>query len=150
MRRTLASLAVLGAALAAAAGVQPAHAADRSETYTYIAANGDFGSLNCDGGLKVREEAIGAVCFDVLRGDTTVSLVVDDAVTDNVSITYVFENAAGDLLGDYTQICGTAGPLAIPAGAASFLAYVDTALTATSPCGGLPGTTGTMTATFTS
>ena len=144
MRRLLVALA----ALVALAGMSPARAAAHTETYRYVGGPGDLTVLNCDGGLKVAEEGIGGVCFDVLRGDTSVSVTVDDASGLATSITYIFRDSAGDSIGDYLQFCGSSGPLAIPAGAASLLTYVDTALSATSPCGGTPGTTGTITASF--
>lgn len=136
-------------AVAALAGASPARAAGHTETYRYIGGPGDVTALNCDGNLKVAEEGIGGVCFDVLRGDTSVSLTVSDASGTATSITYIFRDSAGDSIGEYLQFCGSSGPLAIPAGAATLLAYVDAALSATSPCGGTPGTTGTITGSFT-
>jgi hypothetical protein len=38
--------------------------------------------------------------------------------------------------------------VAVPEGAKGVIAYVDTALAATSPCTGTPGTTGTLTAVY--
>lgn len=144
MRRLLIAVA----AVAALAASSPAQATARTETFRYVGGPGDLTALNCDGNLKVAEEGIGGVCFDVLRGDTSVSLTVDDASGTPTSITYIFRDSAGDSIGEYLQFCGSSGPLAIPTGAAVLIAYVDEALAALSPCEGTPGTTGTITGSF--
>ena len=145
MRRHLALVALAAVSLAAAGG-QPA-SASRSESYTYVAGNGDVGSLNCDGGLKVTETTFGGTCFDILVGDTTVSFSTDDATGEVISLTYSFEDAAGDPMVGYPQVCGGATDLVIPAGAQTLVVYYDTAYTLFNTCG-TPGTTGTVTATY--
>ena len=145
MRRFVALVSAAAAALAlTGSGAE----ASRTDTYSYVGGYGDVGAINCDGSLKVSETGIGGVCFDILRGDTHVSLSVDDDSGQAISITYSFKDAAGDDLSGYPQACGGA-ELTIPADAQSLAVYVDAALSAVNAgCPGAVGTTGTMTAVY--
>lgn len=140
-----ARLAALAAVACVVLGAGPARAGHH-EAYEYVAGPGDLTVVNCDGSFKVTATGVGGTCFDVLRGETQVSISADDATGTPISLTYAFSDAAGDVVGGYQQVCGGT-VTAIPAGAQRLTVYVDTALAATGPCIDV-GTTGTLSATF--
>lgn len=118
----LTALVVLMAAGSAQAGT-------RSETKLYTQAAGDALVLQCDasdpdlGGL-------GGVCFDLVGDEASVSATIDDISGQPVGGYYQFSDALGldgNDLGNGT-FCSSSEELTVPAGARSFVIYIDVAL----------------------
>lgn len=119
------------AALAMGAPAQASHE-ERTETKLYTQLAGDGVVLMCDasdpdlGGL-------GGVCFDLIGDEEDVKQIkIEDEVTGMpVGGYYDFTDAlgleGGESLASGT-FCGSVSNLAIPAGAASLIIYVDVAL----------------------
>ena len=156
MRRLLAtSIAAVGAAALTLAPASAAH----SDTYRYLAVGGDGAAVNCDGALKVTDVGVGGLCFDILRGDTKVTVTAADDSGVPVGMQLRFRDPANVAIGADRFICGTSGELAIPAGADeilvwTFIAKSKVTYSTATPSAGVrdcnPATQGTMTAAFTS
>ena len=140
-------LATSFAALAVAAlTLAPASAAPHSDTYSYIAFGGDGVAFNCDGAIKVTEVGVGGLCFDILRGDTAVTVTMNDESGIPTGGLLRFRDPANTKIGNDVFFCGTTGSLAIPAGADEILVWTQSAKSVAANCG--PSTKGTMTAAF--
>lgn len=144
MRKLLATSFM--AAAAAALTLTPASAAPHSDTYSYIAVGGDAVAFNCDGAIKVTDVGVGGLCFDILRGDTTVTVTMNDESGIPTGGTLRFRDPANTRIGTDRFFCGTTGTLTIPAGADEILVWTQSAKSVAANCG--PSTKGTMTAAF--
>ena len=153
-RRLIASaVAAIGAAALTLAPAGAAH----SDTYQYVAAGGDGAALNCDGALKVTEVGVGGLCFDILRGDSTVTVTFADDSGLPVGGQLRFRDPANVAIGADRFFCGTTGSLTIPAGADEILVWTymarskvaySTATPSVAPRDCNPATQGSMTADF--
>lgn len=146
-RKVLAAAAAV-AALGGFAGMPADAAVTHTDTYSYIAPGGDAIAFNCDGAIKVTEVGVGGLCFDILRGDTFVTVTINDESGRPVAGQLRFRDPANVKIGTDRLICGTSGKLAIPANADEILVWTFTAKSATVPGGCSPAIKGTMSATY--
>lgn len=144
--------AVTGAmALAAVFAPQAAHAG-RTETRTYVAAGGDY--LVHDFNRQAPGTPTqGGASFDFRSGDTGVTIKVADAAGPTVAFYWQYNDDNDDPLADslgYGDVCGGSHTIPKVAGATGVTIFIDQAwqLTACPPGKHLPGTAGTITATF--
>lgn len=77
---------------------------------------------------------LGGACFDVLPGDQTVSIALDDVLIDPVAGRYRFENPSGTLVGS-GNFCGSVEDVPVPADAVDLFVFAGGPLRATLECG---------------
>lgn len=97
----------------------PSHAAVRTERKTYVNVGGDFGAT-C---VRAASAGTGGACFDIVPGETSVSILVQDQFTSLPAFRYAFKDAGGNTLTSGSS-CWFGGS-GIPAGATILWVYVS-------------------------
>lgn len=118
MKRLLVCLLVCASFASAA----PSQAATRTDRKTYVNAGGDV-TASC---LRAAGTGIGGACFDILPGETQVSILVRDQFTSIPAFRYAFKNASGTTLLSGSSCWFGGGN--IPAGATVLWVYVSQVL----------------------
>lgn len=124
----------------------PATAGPHTDTYSYVAPGGDAIAFNCDGALKAVGPGVGGLCFDILRGDTKVTVTINDDSGLPVAGQLRFRDPSNARIDVDRAFCGSTPELDIPTGADEILVWVQSAKAV--PVGCNPATKGTMTGAF--
>lgn len=142
---------VTGQRLWALSDLPEAMAEPRTETKPYVGPPTVWNSGPLPGGLvndcTGSEQSLSGTCFQLNGDERTVSLAVDDAVSENVSGIWHFTDDTNPLAYGYSEgsFCGSVADVPVPPGAKLLWVFVF-ADTACSDSG--PPTTGTITASF--